>query len=182
MIETYLSYKSATYTLPIDDNKILPCENQYDENLRLYFMPDTTYQIITFEDNVIGYVISPKLGNTLSTKPQGLSEIDFLIETSQVQSYVQENQNNVDDTLDYLFDWFEKKINQNEFSTCDLLIKNINSNVHLYNNKILIGILTITNIWKENFSLRATLFLNIKKKFIDCYSNNDIESVLSGLE
>lgn len=91
-----------------------------------------------------------------------------------------QRENDIDDCLDYIFQTFDIKLFQNEFSLCDGILEFLN--IEEYNTEILLGILTITLVWKEKLALRTSFYEKVKSFLNKKYHKKELLELLIGLD
>lgn len=89
-------------------------------------------------------------------------------------------QESIDNKLDFIFETLEPKLLNKEYTICDNMLLSIY--VDKYDIEILVGILTITHMWKDKLKNRSILYDNIKNHLNKLYSNEETNDILSGLE
>lgn len=108
-----------------------------------------------------------------------LKEILFVDNLKYKLIEMQEKES-INKILDYLFESLENKLLNNEFDVCNKFLETID--IYKYDINILIGILTITNPWKNRLIYRVNFFNRLTDLVYNNYPSSEAEEILSGLE
>lgn len=93
---------------------------------------------------------------------------------------IEEKSSSPDKTLDFIYQYFDKLLQDNKFDACNAIIEKINiSELKEYS---LVGLLTITLAFKSQLPYRSSFYKKVRKYFELIYSTKETNNILKGLE
>lgn len=92
-----------------------------------------------------------------------------------------QSQGKIDSALDFIFDELDEKLDEKDFNLVNYFLKNLN--IKEIDSNLLVGILTVTLIWKKDLLQRNSFFKMVSKEIENRFKHNvEAKGTLVGLE
>lgn len=162
----------TAYSSLINNNKT-KYRVSLNDSVKILWNPN--YEIEVLKGTIIDYsnINSVSLNYVLTKKLFFVNEFIYNLQINQ-------NENVIDDSLDYVFDKIDELLINGDFYLINSLLDKID--VNMFDVELLIGILTITSPWRENLTLRTAFYEKVESRVHEIYHFDESKKILNGLE